>query len=332
MEDYKVVFITAAAPALRDIFVAKAAPNFKVITVDLRIDSEDTIAEEMQDADFLVIHQAKKVISPKLIQGAKKLKLIHTTAQGTDNLPLLLASEMGIPVTNGGGANAIAVAEHTLLLMLATWKNLAQSIEAVHQGKSNIELNLKTLRQLSDKTVGIIGFGNIGRGVARMLSGFNANVIFYDSAPVSLSPADNIQAEQVNLETLLSCSDVVSLHVPLFENTRGMIGWNQLILMKPSAILINTSRGPVVDESAMIRALNEGKIAGAGLDVFTDEPPSRNNPLLHMPNVVSTPHVGGHSWELFLLAVNNAWENLLRVCEGKSLNNLTPRIAMVNPK
>jgi len=183
-------------------------------------------------------------------------------------------------------------------------------------------LSTKYIRRLHDKTVGIIGLGNIGRWVAGVVHGFGARVIFYDVADIPESVVVKLQANRVSLDELLSSADIVTLHVPLLESTRGLIGWKQLTMMKPSAILVNTCRGTVVDESALIRALNEEKIAGAGLDVLTDEPASPDNPLLHMDNVVVTPHIAAEVWEDYLLLIKLTWENVSLLAEGKEPRNI----------
>ncbi len=322
MTTAKVVLITGLKPELRDMFVANAPINMQVVPVDLETTGEKEIIKQVQDADFLVIHQAGRRVPDIIIQGAKRLRHIHTPAQGTDHIPLRMASEMGITVSNGGGSNAIAVAEHTVLLMLATLKQLLPCVEVTRSGIPGTEMNLKSLHQLYQKRVGIIGLGNIGRRVAKMLSGFGTEIVFFDMADIHQSIVNELQVRRVSFETLLSTSDVITLLVPLVESTKGMIGWQQLSMMKPSAILINTCRGGVVDEEALIRALRENKIAGAGLDVFASEPPNPDNPLLKMPNVVPTPHIAGHNWETWLLLIKESWENLARIIEGKEAHNI----------
>ena len=322
MTTAKVVLITGVKAELRNMFVTGAPENMRVISVDLETTAEEEISQQLQDADFLVIHQAGRRVPDRLIQGAQKLRHIHTPAQGLDHVPLVAAKRMGTTVSNGGGSNAIAVAEHTILLMLATLKQLPVCIETVRSGKSGLEIDLASLHQINRKKVGIIGLGNIGRRVAKMLSGFETEIVFYDTADIPQSVVSELRVSRVSLETLLSTSDIVTLLVPLLESTKGMIGWQQLTRIKPSAILINTSRGGVVDEAALIRALKEKVIAGAGLDVFASEPPSQDNPLLHMVNVVTTPHIAGHNWETWLLLIKDTWDNLARILEGKEPRNL----------
>ncbi|MFC1862227.1 2-hydroxyacid dehydrogenase [Chloroflexota bacterium] len=323
MERVKVVFIVRVEPELREAFVAGTPPNWQVVTPDLRSTDEEFI-KHVRDADFLVCTRSghpKGRFPDQIVQGAK-LKLIQTMGQGTDHIPIHLALERGIPVANSGGANAVAVAEHAVLLMLAVLRRLLPSVETLRKGKFRAGLEVKYVHQLYGKTVGIVGLGNIGQQVAKIIRGFDANVIFIKESNPPQSIISELQARRVNLEELLSSADVITLHVPLLENTRSMIGWKQFTMMKPSAILINTSRGGVVDEAALIRALREKKIAGAGIDVFEQEPPSPDNPLLSMDNVVATPHIGGLTSENWGPRCKIVWDNLLRVWEGKEPHNI----------
>ena len=315
MAEGKVVLFARVEPESQEMFIAMAPSNLRVAVADPDA-GEEELAEPIQDADFLVTYRGGRV-PEQVIRKAKRLKLIQDMGQGTDHIPERLASEIGIPVANSGGANAIAVAEHTVLLMLATYRNLLTSVDALRHGKFDTDMDRRYFHQLYKKTVGIVGFGNIGRWVAKLMRSFEANVIFYDTADIPQSTTAAFQARLVNLEELLPSADVVTLHLPLLKSTRGMIGWKQLTMMKPSAILINTSRGGLVDEAALIRALRENKIAGVGIDVFEREPPSLDNLLLRMENVVATPHIGGIVQENWVDSVKSTWENVLRVWEGE---------------
>ena len=320
MAQGKVVFFARVEPESQEMFIAMAPSNLRVVVADPDA-GEEQLAEHIQDADFLVTYRGGRV-TDQVIRRAKSLKLIQDMGQGTDHIPERLASELGIPVANSGGANAIAVAEHTVLLILATYRNLLTSVDALRHGKFDTDMDRRYFHQLYKKTVGIVGFGNIGRWVAKLVCSFEANVIFYDTTDIPQSTTAAFQARRVNLEELLPSADVVTLHLPLLKNTRGMIGWKQLTMMRPSAILINTSRGSVVDEAALIRALREKKIAGVGIDVFEHEPPSLDNPLLHMENVVATPHLGGIVQENWVDSVKSTWGNVLRVWKGEKPHNV----------
>ncbi|MFC2041096.1 2-hydroxyacid dehydrogenase [Chloroflexota bacterium] len=326
MTQFKTVYIRRGEPEMRDAFIAGAPPNCQVVILDPNSTDEEFI-EQVRDADFLVCSRTghpKGRFPDQMIREATRLKLILSLGQGTDQVPMRIALERGIPVVNSGGANAIAVAEHAVLLMLAVMRRLLPSVETIRKGKFRTDLGLESnyFHQLYEKTVGIVGLGSIGQRVAKMVRGFDAKVIFTEKSEAPLSIVTDLQARRVNLEELLSSADIISLHVPLLESTRRMIGWKQLTMMKPSAILINTSRGDVVDEEALIRALREKKIVGAGLDVFEQEPTSLDNPLLSMDNVVATPHTGGVASENLAPRIKIVWDNVLRVWEGKEPHNI----------
>ena len=323
----KVVFIAFVEPDFRDTFLAECPSNLEVVMALANPKaSEKQIAEafgseQLRDADFLVLFGRWRVPDEAVLR-AKHLKLIQTLGQGTDHIPVRLASELGIPVANSGGSNAISVAEHTVLLMLASLRNLLPSVETLRRGKFTTDVDRRSYHQLYEKTVGIVGLGTIGRLVAKRVHAFGGKVIFFDKTVIPQSMITDCQACPASLEELLSTADIVTLHVPLLEGTHKMIRWEQLTMMKPSAVLINTSRGGAIDEAALIRALHEKIIAGAGIDVFEPEPPGRENPLLRMDNVVATPHIAGVALENWMFRVRTCWGNLQRVWEGKEPQNV----------
>jgi phosphoglycerate dehydrogenase-like enzyme len=280
-------------------------------------DGEQKVARELKNAQYLLTMGGP--FFPKVLETAKQLKLIQALGQGTDRLPVKWALEKGITVANAGGVNAIAVAEHTILLILACLRNFTAFNQATRGGKFRSNISNETTSQFYDKTVGIVGFGNIGRRVAKLCYGFGANIIYYERIFVPYALRADLKARSVNLDELISTSDIVTLHVPALESTKGIIGWDQLTKMKSSAYIINTSRGANIDEKALIRALNEKRIAGAGLDVWDPEPPNQNNPLLQMTNVVATPHIAfaTSTAESRHLIYEAMWRNILLVSEGK---------------
>ena len=326
VKEAKVVFVTRHNnPVYRKVFWEHVPPGFNVLWMDANESNEDEIVDQMLDADFLLVLGAS--IPERALREAKQLKLIQLFTQGYDYFPLAITSELGIPVANIGGATAVTVAEHTVLLMLAVLRRIFPSIAALKEGKAFGTLDRRLYHQLYEKVVGIVGFGNIGRRVASLVHGFDAKVIFYDRVEIPPAFTEKVQARPVTLEELLRTADIVSLHVPLEESTRGMIGWEQLEIMKPSAIVINTSRGNIVDEEALIRALSQNKIAGAGLDVFTKEPPESDNPLLDMENVVATPHMGGLAWEHQDARFELIWGNVIDVWHGKPPRNVVNKLS-----
>lgn len=261
-------------------------------------------------------------------KSAPKLKLVQLLSAGYDRCDIEAARRAGVPICNNGGANSTAVAEHAILLMLAVSRRLVWQHANVSAGRwrgNNVD-DVK-LYELKGKTVGIVGLGTIGKKTAKLAKAFGVNVQYYDVARLTEGQADELGVRFALLEELLRTSDIVSLHVPLSKATRHMIGAEQLKLMKPSAYLINTCRGPVVDEKALIEALGNGTIAAAGLDVFDQEPPPPNNPLFSLPNVVLTAHLAGPTWDTQFSRFRNAFDNCQRVIRGDKPLWVIPELA-----
>lgn len=251
-------------------------------------------------------------------QSAPHLKLVQLLSAGYDRCDIEAARRAGVPICNNGGANSTAVAEHAILLMLAVCRRIVWQHTNVAAGRwrgNNVE-DVK-LYELKGRTLGIIGLGTIGKKTARLAQAFGMHVQYYDTRRLTEEEADNLDVRFALLEEVLRTSDIVSLHVPLSKETRHMMGAAQFRMMKPSAYLINTCRGPVVDESAMIEALRDGIIAGAGLDVFDQEPPPPNNPLFALQNVVLTAHFAGPTWDNQYTRFRNAFDNCQRVIRGE---------------
>jgi phosphoglycerate dehydrogenase-like enzyme len=248
---------------------------------------------------------------------ARKLKLVQLLSAGYDRIDIEAARRAGVPVCNNGGANSTAVSEHALMLMLAVSRSLVWQHANVSGGRwrGNNASSVK-LYEMYGKTLGIVGLGIIGRKTAKLARAFGMRVQYYDVIRLSEEHAEQIGVRFALLEELLKTSDIVSLHVPLLADTRHMINAERLKMMKPSAYLINTCRGPVVDESALVEALSNGTIAGAGLDVFDQEPPPPNNPLFALSNVVLTAHFAGPTWDTQFSRFRNAFDNCQRVARG----------------
>ena len=251
-------------------------------------------------------------------RAAPKLKLIQLLSAGYDRVDIEAARRAGVPVCNNGGANAIAVAEHALMLMLAVSRRLVWQHGMVASGRwrGNDVANVR-LYELYGRTLGLIGLGTIGKKVARLAKPFGLDVQYYDVVRLTEDQADALGVRFRLMNELLRTSDIVSLHVPLTPSTRHMIGAGELGLMKKTAYLINTCRGPVVDEPALYEALSNGTIAGAGLDVFDQEPPPAGNPLFGLDNVILTPHFAGPTWDNQYGRFRNGFDNVQRVARGE---------------
>ena len=230
------------------------------------------------------------VIDRAALESADRLKVIARYGVGVDNVDLESAKEKGIIVTNTPGANSVSVAELALGLMLALARQIPEAVHSVQQGKWPRYSGVS----LEGKTVGILGLGAIGKQLARRLAGFDCQILAYDPfADESFARERNI--ELASMDEVIARSDFLSLHLPLLPETRGLVSQEFLAKMKKGSFLINTSRGEVVDEEALQRALGSGYLRGAGLDAFTVEPPDSANPLLHMPQVIATPHLGAQT-------------------------------------
>jgi phosphoglycerate dehydrogenase-like enzyme len=251
-------------------------------------------------------------------RSAPGLKLVQLLSAGYDRCNIEAARRAGVPICNNGGANATAVAEHAILLMLAVARRLVWQHSNVASGRwrGNAVGDVK-LYELKGRTLGIVGLGRIGKKTARLARAFGMTVQYYDIIRLTEDQADDLEVKFALFEELLRTSDIVSLHVPLTARTRRCIGAAQFRLMKPDAYLVNTCRGPVVDEAALIEALSNGTIAGAGLDVFEQEPPPPENPLFALPNVVLSAHFAGPTQENQYTRFRNAFDNCQRVIRGE---------------
>jgi glyoxylate reductase len=251
-------------------------------------------------------------------KSAPNLRLVQLLSAGYDRVDIDAARRAGVPVCNNGGANAIAVAEHAILLMLAVCRRLTWLHDMVKSGRwrGNNPASVR-LYELHGRTLGIIGLGNIGKKVARLAQGFGMAVQYFDIARLTEDAADALGIRFRLLNEVLHTSDIVSLHVPLTPGTKHMIGAAQFALMKPTAYLINTCRGPVGNEPDLHDALVNGTIAGAGLDVFDQEPPPADNPLFTLDNVILTPHYAGPTWDNQSARFRNGFDNVQRVARGE---------------
>lgn len=273
-------------------------------------------APAMNGADYLVGF-ADMLVKDELFAISPKLRLVQVLSAGYDRADLGAARRAGVPLCNNGGANSNAVAEHALLLMLAVSRQLIKQHANVVAGRWRGNATPR-LHELRDRVLGIIGMGTIGKKVARLAQVFGMRVHYYDIARLPEEAEDALGVRFRLYRELLRTSDIVSLHVPLNAGTEGLLGADELALLKPSAILINTSRGPVVDETALYQMLAEGRIRGAGLDVFEQEPPPADNPLFTLDNVVLTAHMAGPTQDSNLGRLRNAFDNVQRMERGEA--------------
>ena len=280
----------------------------------------DIYIQKIKEANALISLLSDK-IDKELLENAPKLKIIAQYAVGYDNIDLQECTKRGIYVTNTPGVLSEAVAELTMALILAITKRIVEADKFVRSGewektRTAWHPELFLGLDLKGKTLGIIGLGSIGLEVARRAKGFGMKIIYYSRKRKKRAERE-LGAEYKSLEELLMESDIVSIHVPLTDETYHLIDEEKLKLMKKSAYLINTSRGKVVDEKALYKALKNRDIAGAALDVFYEEPTPKNNPLLELDNVVVTPHIGSAGKETREKMGLVVAENLLKFYNGE---------------
>jgi D-3-phosphoglycerate dehydrogenase len=275
---------------------------------------EAALLEVVADVEGIIVRANGKV-SRRLMEAATRLKVVGRHGVGVENIDLEAARDLGITVVNTPEANTQSVAEHCLGLMLALASQIVRADKAARRGKWHVRYQYIGT-ELQGKTLGLVGFGRIGQRTAALCHrALEMPVCYYDVLDYPGVEAE-LGARRLSLDELLSVADVVSIHVPLLPATRGLIGDAELRRMKPMAILINTARGPVVNQAALVRALTEGWIAGAGLDVFDPEPHPPDSPVFALHNVVVTPHMASHTDEaLFRMAL--VARDVLAVIEGK---------------
>jgi phosphoglycerate dehydrogenase-like enzyme len=289
-------------------------------------DDDDTFYRELAEVD--VIWHVLRPISGADLMMAPHCRLVHKLGAGVNTIDVDTATRLGIAVANMPGANAGSVAEGTVLLMLAALRRLISLDRATREGAgwpSDSSLG-ETVRDIGGCTVGLVGYGNIAQRVETIVRAMGAPA----SAVLHTSTRDDGHPGWRPLPELLSASDIVSLHIPLTDATAGLLDGAALALMKPDAVLVNTSRGAVVDEDALVAALRCGGLAAAGLDVFAVEPIPADNPLLTLSNVVLTPHVSWYTVDTMQRYLAEAVDNCRRIRDGRDLANVVNGIVVPN--
>ncbi|MDX9822172.1 MAG: NAD(P)-dependent oxidoreductase [Syntrophales bacterium] len=310
----KVVIIGDFTEGARKRIAARFPSDWKVAVV-----AAGDAEPELADAEVIVPEHV--AVDGPFLDRAPKLRLVQTGA-GFDNVDVSECTKRGIHAANAAGVNTVAVAEHVLTLLLCRYKDILHLDAAMKRGEYGVDYNGS---EAAGKVLGIVGMGNIGKAVAKRALAFEMQILGYDIRPVTDEPG----IEMTDLDTLLKTADAVTLHTFLNDRTRKLIGRREFALMKPDSFLINTSRGPVIDEEALIEALQTGRIAGAGLDVFEKEPLPKDSPLRRMRNVILTPHTAGMPDGLKYHERRYAFflENILRVSQGKEPLSALNRIS-----
>jgi D-3-phosphoglycerate dehydrogenase len=309
-------------PGFADAAAAMAAGGHVLVDPGARWVPQDEVATLIGDVDGVIVGGTHELRALAL-RSAVNLKVIVRQGIGVDHLDVDVATELGIVVSNTAASNADSVADHTFAIALALLRDLIRFDAETRKGRG--WEHRPPLGQLAGRTMGVVGTGNIGRGVVRRAAaGFGMAVLCYDPFP-NPTLTETYGARYVPLDELLAGSDVVSLHVPITPDTRGLIGARELALMKPDAILVNTARSQVVDTAALVDALRAGRIAGAAVDAWHPEPATESE-LFGLPNVVVTPHVGGNSVQSSYNARTWSVRNLLEALAGQPRDVVNPEV------
>jgi phosphoglycerate dehydrogenase-like enzyme len=293
----------------------------EVIILRERLDTSDKIVGVLRAFDAILLMRERTWLSDKEYSRLPNLKFISQTGRTSKHLDLPSATRRGIAVAATASDTGTSTKELTIGLILSLLRRIPQV---------NLRMREEIWpaipgRLLEGKTVGVLGFGRIGKEVARIMNVFNTHVLAY-SRTLTADTANEVGAQCVPMETLLKESDIITLHVPLNQNTRGLIGEKELALMKPGVFLVNTSRGPLISEAALISALEKGRLGGVGLDVFDIEPLPLDHPLRRFDNAILLSHRGYATIEILTERYEQAFNNILDFIDGRPLNLLNPEV------
>lgn len=277
--------------------------------------SQQELEGKVKEADYLLVSGRLK-INRTVLGNAQNIKMIQRTGVGLDSIDLEYIRNHDVPFYVNKGVNAQSVAEHTILLMLASLRNLVEINENTKRGIWKKQAQGVCTHELCGKTVGLIGMGAIGRKVAGMLKAFGAEVLYNDVSKMKQEDENTLGIKFSTREEIIEKSDIISLHCPLTDDTRHMINDRAVNKMKNGVILINTARGGLIDEAALINGIKNGKIAGAGIDVYEKEPVD-NSEVLNLQNVITTPHIGGVTYDSFYQMMYQAMRNIEMFDKGQ---------------
>jgi phosphoglycerate dehydrogenase-like enzyme len=314
MPEITVAILDKFHPHIKEAIAAAAPADWALLFIE-----ESTLAARaavLRDADMAFVMAAP--MPKELLAAARRLRFIQKLGAGVDRIDLEVCRSRGIGVARLHAGNSIPVAEHTVLLMLAVYRQLPQIDRRTRAGAWQKEDARGMHRQLQNKTVGLVGFGAIGRQVAKRLRGFEVTIIYYDPVRASRDVEQRLAVSSADLDALVRTADIVSLHLPLLPQTAGIIDAKRIRAMKPGAVLINCARGGLVDEAALVAALKDGRLFGAGIDAFASEPPV-GSPLLELDNTVVTSHLAGATLDNFSGIIARAVENAKTVLRGDTL-------------
>ena len=327
------VLVSTVPKSRFDLYQISFPAGWEVRFVDYPVPDE-VLIEQCRGADFLFVGSVHAV-SAKVIAESPSLRFIQVEGVGFDKVDVEAAAKHNLPICNNQGVNAVSVAEFTVGLMLSAQRRMAPADREIKAGR--FEECQKTYRgrgvnEIISRRVGLIGCGAIGRNVARMLMPFGCQVVYYDEYRPSLEVEKELQLTYVELEELIRTCDIISLHVPVLPHTVNMISKSQIEMMKTSALIINASRGEILDQYALAEALEAGRIYGAAIDTLSPEPPGADHPLLNLSpeardRLLVTPHVAGTTNEAFTDMLKRALANMERVWAGEKPQNIVNGVA-----
>jgi phosphoglycerate dehydrogenase-like enzyme len=311
----KIVMLQPVAGEMEEIIRSLLPEGFTVTAITGR--SPEDVKAGAADADYAVWWDLP--VTADVVAAAPRIRLFHKWGVGVDNIDFDACRARGIRIARTTGSNAVPVAEYTVGLMLALARRIVQAhVSVVAGGWPKNEVWKRSI-MVSGKTVGILGLGAIGKALAKRLQGFDCMVLYHNRnrLPAAEEAALNVQYRP--LDALLAESEILSLNCPLTPETKGLIDTKALAKMKPGALLVNVARGGVVVEADLVEALRSGHLAGAAVDVFDEEPPPPDHPLLHMDNVICTPHTASTAYENSRRSVQHWLDNILRVHRGEAI-------------
>ena len=314
----RILYLAHGTPELYGVVRSHVPAGFELMTLD----SEDPgeVFAKLPACDVVIV--ATRKLDREMIAAAKGLRLaVHQGVGYHDTMDVAALQERAIPVAVTPNGTPQTVSEHAVMLMLAASRRLAFADAELRQGRFHVNTLRLQSRTLAGQTVGFIGMGRIGQATARRLLGWETSGLYVDPVPLTAHQELSLSIERVDLDTLLREADVVSLHVPLTDDTRGLIDAGALGKMKPGAVLVNTARGPVIEQAALVAALESGHLGAAGLDVYEQEPVGAGHPLARFPNVVLTPHIAAATRDTFAAKMQGVFANIERFHAGAPLHD-----------
>lgn len=315
---HKVLYLSHAGEDVYDIIREQVPEGFDLVTLQ-RDDDAERLAKI---AGVQVVICANTPLTRALIEAADKLELVHHQGVGYhDTLDVASLRRRGVPLALTPEGTTVAVAEHAVMLMIAALRRVAYADSELRQGRWHVNSLRPVSRELAGRLVGYVGMGRIGQAVAERLKPFGVGGVYADPVPLAGARARELDVSRADLDQVLATAEVLTLHVPLTPETRHLIDAAAIARMKPGVVIVNTARGGLICQSDLVAALKTGQVAAAGLDVFEKEPPSPDNPLWALPNVVVTPHISAGTRDTLGTKMRAVFDNLQRFYRGEPLRN-----------